>query len=66
MQYSDLIKNSLDKSKIIFKTTQYSRGFANYAETGKEYNTYKLHNATKAKAIHKAQTNVTNNDSYSI
>ena len=61
-----MIKNSLDKSKIIFKATQYSRGFANYAETSKEYNTYKLHNATKAKAIHKAQTIVTNNDSYGI
>ena len=73
MLYSDLIKISLDKSKIIFKATQYSRGYANYAETSKEYNTYKLHNATKAKAIHQAHTDthrltqiVTNNDTRSI
>ena len=35
MQCSDLIKISLDKSKIIFKATQYSQGHANYAETAK-------------------------------
>ena len=51
-----MIKISLDKSKIIYKAAQYSQGYANYAETNKEYNTYKLHNATKAKAVHEAQT----------
>lgn len=35
MQYSDLIKISLDKTKIKFKATQYSRGYANLAETTK-------------------------------